>query len=101
MTAGADGYTKHKICFKNITFDNENKAVYTNVVTSTYNSCGLYLFSLSGDDYSNASNRKEVSMRLRDPDDIPTTWFLPSGARAGLYTEAIMYPFNRKTIIER
>ena len=101
LTAGADGYTKHKICFKNITFDNENKAVYTNVVTSTYNSYGLYLFYLSGDSYSNSSNRKEVSMRVDDPDDIPTTWFLPSGAREGLYTEAIMYPFNRKTIIER
>lgn len=102
LTAGADGYTKHKICFKNITFDNESKAVYTNVVTSTYNSDGNYLFYLSGDDYSNASNRKEVSMRLRDPEDIATTkWFLPSGSRDGLYTEVIMYPFNRKIIIER
>lgn len=101
LVAGADGYTKHKICFKNITFDNENKAVYTNVVTSTYNSGGLYLFYLSGDDYFNASNRKEVSMRVADPSDIPTTWFLPSGAIDGLYTEVIMYPFNRKTIIER
>jgi len=101
LTAGADGYTKHKICFKNITFDNENKAVYTNVVKSTYNSGGLYLFYLNGDDYFNASNRKEVSMRVSDPSDIPTTWFLPSGAKAGLYTEVIMYPFNRKQIIER
>lgn len=105
LVAGADGYTKHKICFKNITFDNENKAVYTNVVTSTYNSGGVYLFYLSGDDYFNASNRKEVSMRLRgigDPEDIATTkWFLPSGEKDGLYTEVIMYPFNRKTIIER
>jgi len=101
LTAGADGYTKHKICFKNITFDNENKAVYTNVVKSTYNSGGLYLFYLNGDDYFNASNRKEVSMRVSDPSDIPTTWFLPSGARDGLYTEVIMYPFNRKQIIER
>jgi len=101
LTAGADGYTKHKICFKNITFDNENKAVYTNVVKSTYNSGGLYLFYLNGDDYFNASNRKEVSMRVSDPSDIPTTWFLPSGAIDGLYTEVIMYPFNRKQIIER
>jgi len=103
LTAGADGYTKHKICFKNITFDNENKAVYTNVVKSTYNSGGvLGLFYLSGDDYSNASNRKEVSMRLWDSPDIHTTkWFLPSGAIDGLYTEVIMYPFNRKTLIER
>src|SRR5690606_15416536 len=51
LTYGSDGYTKHKICFKNITFDNESKAVYTNVVTSTYNSGGLYLFYLNGDDY--------------------------------------------------
>jgi len=102
LTAGADGYTKHKICFKNITFDNENKAVYTNAVTSTYNSGGIYLFYLSGDDYSNASNRKEVSMRLRDLEDVHTTdWFLPSGRIDGLYTEVIMYPFNRKTLIER
>ena len=102
LTAGADGYTKHKICFKNITFDNENKAVYTNVVTNTYNSIGYWLFYLNGDNYSNASNRKEVSMRLRDSDDIHTTeWFLPSGATHGLYTEVIMYPFNRKTLIER
>ena len=102
LTTGADGYTKHKICFKNITFDNENKAVYTNVVTNTYNSIGYYLFYLSGDDYFNASNRKEVSMRLRDSPDVQTTkWFLPSGAIDGLYTEVIMYPFNRKTIIER
>lgn len=102
LTAGADGYTKHKICFKNITFDNENKAVYTNVVTNTYNSSGLYLFYLSGDNYSNSSNRKEVSMRLRDEPDVSTTrWFLPSGEMVGLYTETIMYPFNRKIIIER
>ena len=105
LIAGADGYTKHKICFKNITFDNENKAVYTNVVTNTYNSIGNNLFYLNGDDYSNASNRKEVSMRLRgigEPEDIATTkWFLPSGAIDGLYTEVIMYPFNRKTLIER
>lgn len=102
LTTGADGYTKHKICFKNITFDNENKAVYTNVVTNTYNSVGAWLFYLSGDDYSNASNRKEVSMRLRDSPDVATTkWFLPSGAIDGLYTEVIMYPFNRKTLIER
>lgn len=105
LVAGADGYTKHKICFKNITFDNENKAVYTNVVTNTYNSIGAYLFYLNGDNYLNASNRKEVSMRLRgdvNPEDIATTkWFLPSGAIDGLYTEVIMYPFNRKTIIER
>lgn len=102
LTAGADGYTKHKICFKNITFDNESKAVYTNVVTNTYNSIGDYLFYLSGDNYLNALNRKEVSMRLRGDGDIATTkWFLPSGAIDGLYTEVIMYPFNRKTIIER
>jgi hypothetical protein len=102
LIAGADGYTKHKICFKNITFDNENKSVYTNVVTNTYNSIGSWLFYLSGDDYSNASNRKEVSMRLRDSEDIHTTdWFLPSGRIDGLYTETIMYPFNRKTLIER
>jgi hypothetical protein len=102
LTAGADGYTKHKICFKNITFDNESKAVYTNVVTNTYNSIGNYLFYLSGDNYLNALNRKEVSMRLRGDGDIATTkWFLPSGAIDGLYTEVIMYPFNRKTIIER
>lgn len=105
LTAGADGFTKHKICFKNITFDNERNAVYTNVVTNTYNSIGNYLFYLNGDDYFNKSNRKEVSMRLRgigNPEDIATTkWFLPSGAIDGLYTEAIMYPFNRKTLIER
>ena len=101
LTAGADGYTKHKICFKNITFDNENKAVYTNVVTNTYDSIGAWLFYLSGDDYFNRSNRKEVSMRVSDPSDIPTTWFLPSGSIDGLYTEVIMYPFNRKTLIER
>lgn len=102
LTAGADGYTKHKICFKNITFDNENKAVYTNVVTNTYNSIGAFLFYLSGDDYLNASNRKEVSMRLWDLPDVQTTkWFLPSGEIDGLYTEVIMYPFNRKTLIER
>src|SRR5574344_1005163 len=105
LTVGADGFTKHKICFKNITFDNENKAVYTNVVTSTYNSIGNYLFYLSGDDYFNTTNRKEVIMRLRgigDPEDVATTkWFIPSGAIDGLYTEVIMYPFNRKTIIER
>ena len=102
LVAGADGYTKHKICFKNITFDNESKAVYTNVVTNTYNSIGAFLFYLSGDNYFNASNRKEVSMRLRGGDDVSTTkWFLPSGAIDGLYTEVIMYPFNRKTIIER
>ena len=102
LTAGADGYTKHKICFKNITFDNESKAVYTNVVTNTYNSIGDYLFYLSGDNYLNALNRKEVSMRLRAvPDQATTKWFLPSGAIDGLYTEVIMYPFNRKTIIER
>ena len=102
LTAGADGYTKHKICFKNITFDNESKAVYTNVVTNTYNSIGDYLFYLSGDNYLNALNRKEVSMRLRgDVDPATTKWFLPSGAIDGLYTEVIMYPFNRKTIIER
>lgn len=102
LIAGADGYTKHKICFKNITFDNESKAVYTNVVTNTYNSIGDYLFYLSGDNYLNASNRKEVSMRLRAvPDQATTKWFLPSGAIDGLYTEVIMYPFNRKTIIER
>jgi len=102
LTAGADGYTKHKICFKNITFDNENKAVYTNVVTSTYNSGGGRLFYLSGDDYFNSSNRKEVSMRLREAENVATTkWFLPSGSQDGLYTEVIMYPFNRKTIIER
>ena len=44
-------------------------------------------------------------MRLRgvgDPEDIATTkWFLPSGSIDGLYTEVIMYPFNRKTMIER
>ena len=102
LTAGADGYTKHKICFKNITFDNESKAVYTNVVTNTYNSIGNYLFYLSGDNYLNALNRKEVSMRLRgDGEPATTKWFLPSGAIDGLYTEVIMYPFNRKTIIER
>lgn len=102
LIAGADGYTKHKICFKNITFDNENKSVYTNVVTNTYNSVGAFLFYLSGDDYSNASNRKEVSMRLRELEDVHTTdWFLPSGRIDGLYTEVIMYPFNRKTLIER
>lgn len=102
LDAGADGYTKHKICFKNITFDNESKAVYTNVVTNTYNSYGTFLFYLSGDSYSNSSNRKEVSMRLREESNIATTkWFLPSGSRDGLYTEVIMYPFNRKTIIER
>ena len=102
LTAGADGYTKHKICFKNITFDNENKAVYTNVVTNTYDSIGDWLFYLSGDNYLNRSNRKEVSMRLRDSPDTQTTkWFLPSGAIDGLYTEVIMYPFNRKTLIER
>ena len=105
LIAGVDGYTKHKICFKNITFDNDNKSVYTNVVTNTYNSIGSWLFYLNGDDYFNASNRKEVSMRLRgigEPEDIATTkWFLPSGAIDGLYTEVIMYPFNRKTIIER
>lgn len=101
LTAGADGYTKHKICFKNITFDNENKAVYTNVVTNTYNSIGDFLFYLNGDDYLNASNRKEVSMRLRGDPEATTKWFLPSGAIDGLYTEVIMYPFNRKTLIER
>jgi len=105
LTPGADGYTKHKICFKNITFDDENKAVYTNAVTNTYNSIGAFLFYLSGDNYLNPTNRKEVSMRLRgngDPEDIATTkWFLPSGAIDGLYTEVIMYPFNRKTLIER
>ena len=31
----------------------------------------------------------------------PVKWFIPSGAIDGLYTETIMYPFNRKTIIER
>ncbi|HQB64352.1 MAG TPA: hypothetical protein PK616_00540, partial [Fibrobacteraceae bacterium] len=88
LTAGADGYTKHKICFKNITFDNENKAVYTNVVTNTYDSIGDWLFYLSGDNYLNRSNRKEVSMRLRDSPNVQTTkWFLPSGAIDGLYTE--------------
>jgi len=102
LTAGADGFTKHKICFKNITFDNENKSVYTNVVTNTYNSVGAFLFYLNGDDYFNASNRKEVSMRLRESPDVQTTrWFLPSGQIDGLYTEVIMYPFNRKTLIER
>jgi len=105
LTAGADGYTKHKICFKNITFDDENKAVYTNVVQNTYNSEGTYtpLFYLNGDDFLNKRNRKEVSMRLWDLEDgsQTTKWFIPSGPIDGLYTETIMYPFNRKTIIER
>ena len=60
LTTGADGYTKHKICFKNITFDNENKAVYTNVVSPTYNSEGTYTprFYLNGDVFLNRQNRK-------------------------------------------